>query len=54
MNSLELCQCGKETSVRGILCEVCEKELFKKLDKNFTQDELCYLKEVYYLLPLRR
>lgn len=54
MTSLELCECGNETSVRGILCEACEKELFKKLDQNFTSDELWYLKEVYYLLPLRR
>lgn len=54
MDTFELCGCGNETSVRGILCEACEKALFDKLEKNLTRNEIWYLKEVYYLLPLRR
>ncbi len=43
------CQCGKETSLRGILCENCEKKLLKQLNLFFTLEEREYLKEVYYL-----
>lgn len=43
------CQCGKETSIRGILCEVCEKRLITQLNLLFTLEEREYLKEVYYL-----
>ena len=50
-NDEYLCPCGENPGRNGMLCEQCEKELLLKLDNLFYDDEIAYLKEVYYLKP---
>lgn len=46
-----LCPCGANPGKNGMFCEACEKDLLLKLDNLFYDEELAYLKEVYYLKP---
>ena len=46
-----LCCCGAVPGRNGMLCANCEKELLLKIDSCFDDEEIAYLKEIYYLSP---
>lgn len=43
------CPCGSEVGRNGMLCDVCEADLLNRINMFFSETDIAYLKEVFYL-----